>query len=218
MDTAIKSKSLRGIEEKMENLDVNSLRYHVLESAKNFKTSWIELGRSLYSVWKDKLYKEWRYGTFDIYTAREIGIRKQTAMKLLRSYYFLEKEEPAYLKKDYAGPAEAAKLPSYESIDVLRMAKSKKVLDTQDYDNLKKEIFEKGKDASQARRDLTALIRQREELEPEEAWEKRKLSTVRRFVGVLKALKQEIETQKFLPAPIIREAASLIKKIEAEIS
>ena len=83
------TKSLQNIEEKMKGLDENSLRYHILESAKSFKTSWVELGRSLYSVWKDKLYKEWGYSTMDAYTGKEIGIRKQTAMKLLKSYYFL---------------------------------------------------------------------------------------------------------------------------------
>lgn len=213
-----KTKSLKGIEEKMENLDADSLRYHVLESAKGFKTSWIELGRALYSVWKDKLYKEWGYANFDTYIVREIGIRKQTSMKLLKSYYFLEKEEPEYLKNDYLKGRNPAEVPGYESIDVLRMAKNKKTLDSKDYANLKKEIFEEGKDPVQLKRDLTALIRQRNELEPEEAWEKRKLSTVRRFLGVLKALKQEIESQKLLPAPIIKEAASLIKKLEEEIS
>lgn len=212
-----KTKSLRGIEEKMETLDVGSLRYHVLESAKNFKTSWVELGRALYSVWKDKMYKEWGYGTFDIYTAREIGIKKQTAMKLLRSYYFLEKEIPTYLKKDYIESNDAAKLPGYEAIDVLRLAKAKKTLDTHDYDGLKKKILEEGRDVSQVRRELTALIRQRQELEPQEAWEKKKFSTVRRFLGVLKALKQELETQKLLPSSVIKETAVLIKKLEAEL-
>ena len=90
-----KPKSLRNIEDKMASLEEGSLRYHVLESAKNFKSSWIELGRSLYSVYKDKLYKAWGFNTFDAYTLKEIGIKKPTAMKLLRSYYFLEKEEPS---------------------------------------------------------------------------------------------------------------------------
>ena len=213
----MKPKSLKNIEEKMQNLNQDSLRYHILESAKNFKTSWIELGRSLYSVWKDKMFKEWGYGTFEAYTGQEIGIRKQTAMKLLRSYYFLEKEEPAYLKEDYADSVEAAKVPSYESIEVLRLAKNKKALDNEDYTKLKKEIFEKGRDARQVRKDLTALIRQREELEPAEAYRKRKLATLKRFLGILKSLKQEIEISKFLPSPIIKEAADLIKKLEAEI-
>ena len=215
--TTNKSKSLQNIEEKMESLDVSSLRYHVLESAKNFKTSWVELGRSLYSVWKDKLYKDWGFGTFDAYTAKEIGIKKPTAMKLLRSYYFLEKEEPAYLKDDYTESADTAKLPSYEAVDLLRKAKDKKTLDSQDYSKLKKEIFEDGKDVQAIKRDLTSLIRQREELEPEEAYKKRRTATLRRFIGSLKALKQEAEISKLLPAQLLKEAQELIRKIEEQL-
>jgi len=156
-----KTKSLKSIEEKMVTLDSGSLRYHILESAKNFKRSWIELGRSLYSVWKDKMYKEWGYLNFDIYVSREIGIRKQTAMKLLKSYYFLEKEEPQYLKADYAEASPAANIPSYESVDILRQAKNKRV-DEDDYKNLKKEIFEKGRDAQELKKNLGVIIRQRQ--------------------------------------------------------
>ena len=213
-----KPKSLQNIEEKMVGLHSGSLRYHVLESAKNFKTSWIELGRSLYSVWKDKLYKEWGFSTFDAYTAKEIGIKKPTAMKLLRSYYFLEKEEPAYLRDDYVTSADAAKVPGYEAVDLLRKAKDKKTLDSEDYTKLKKDIFEDGKDVQQLKRDLTSLIKQREELEPEEAYKKRRLATLRRFIGSLKALKQEAEISKLLPAPLIKEAQELIKKIEEQIN
>lgn len=214
---SLKTKSLKNIEEKMQDLDENSLRYQILQSAKEFKTSWLNLGRALYSAWKDKLYKEWGYNKFEVYTSREIGIRKHTALKLLRSYYFLEKEEPQYLKSDYVESAQAAKIPGYESIDVLRLAKNKKMLDSQDYLNLKKEIFEQGKDYHEARRDLTAIIRQKEELEPEEAWQKKKMTTLKRFLSTLKSLKEEIETSKLLPLTFAKEIASLIKKIEAEI-
>lgn len=212
-----KTKSVQVLEQKMENLDKNSLRYQILENAKNFKTSWIELGRSLYAVFKDKLYKEWGYTSFDIYTAREIGIRKQTAMKLLRSYYFLEKEEPLYLKPDYIESADTVVIPSYESIDVLRRVKNKPALDDNDYAALKKEVFEKGRDALQIKKDLTALIRQREELEPDQARKKKKAIVVRRLLSTLKSLKKEIEISKLLPANLIKETAALINKLEEEI-
>ncbi|HTZ11060.1 MAG TPA: hypothetical protein VMD04_01600 [Candidatus Margulisiibacteriota bacterium] len=215
---ALKPKSLKTIEEKMAGLSQDTLRYHILESAKNFKTSWVELGRSLYSVWKDKHYKEWGYSNFDLYASKEIGIRKQTAMKLLRSYFFLEKEEPEYLKAEFMVSQDTAALPSYESIDLLRLARNKKTLDSHDYHRLKKEVFEKGKDAHEVKRDLTALIRERQELEPEEAYQKRRLSTIKRFLGTLKSLKQELEISKLLPAEIIREASSLIGKLEAEVN
>ena len=209
-----KTKSLKNIEEKMEGLDSSSLRYHILESAKNFKRSWIELGRSLYSVWKDKMYKEWGYLNFDVYVSREIGIRKQTAMKLLKSYYFLEKEEPQYLKNEYTEASQAANIPSYESVDILRQAKNKKVLHEDDYKNLKKEIFEKGRDAQELKKNLGLIIRQRQELDQQEAQEKRRLAIARRLLGQLRMLKQEAEILKMLPMPIIKELDALIKKID----
>ena len=101
---------------------------------------------------------------------------------------------------------------------MLRLAKNKKSLNGQDYANFKKAVFEKGKDAREVKKELTLLIRQREELEPEEAREKKKLSTVKRFLGILKSLKTEMETLKFVSAPVLREVTSLIGKLEAEIA
>jgi len=212
-----KSKSLKNIESRMENLDVNSLRYHILESAKNFKCSWIQLGRSLYSVWKDKMYKEWGYASFEVYAAREIGIRKQTAMKLLKSYYFLEKEEPQYLKNEYTDSAQPVNLPSYESVNILRQAKNNKSLDEHDYHDLKKEVFEKGRDAQEIKKNLGVIIRQRQELDPEEAAEKKRSSVLKRLLGQLRMLKQEVAVLKLLPAPLVKDLDNLIKNIDQEI-
>jgi hypothetical protein len=214
----IKSKALKNIEAKMENLDVNSLRYHILESAKNFKCSWIELGRSLYSVWKDKMYKEWGYASFDLYASREIGIRKQTAMKLLKSYYFLEKEEPQYLKDEYTDAVKPVNLPSYESVNVLRQAKNNKNLDAQDYHDLKKEVFEKGKDAAELKKNLGVIIRQRQELDPEEVLQKKRSSVLKRLLGQLRMLKQEVGVLKLLPVALVKDLDALIKNIDQEMS
>ncbi len=214
----LQTKSLEKIRDRMQGIDENSIRYRILNSAKNFKTSWIELGQSLYSVWKDKLYKDWGYLTFDAYTAKEIGIKKQTALKLLKSYYFLEKEEPIYLKKDYNESEEVAALPSYESVNVLRLAKNKKDIDADDYAKLKTDVLRNGKDAREVKRDLSCMIKQREELDPEEARRQKKIMTVRRFLTTLKSLKRDIELSKMVSSGIIREVSSLIAKIEAEIA
>ena len=198
-----KTKAIQKIERQMEGLDENSIRYKILQNVVNFKTSWIELGQSLYSVWKDKLYRDWGYLTFEAYAAKEIGVRKDTAMKLLKSYYFLEKEEPQYLqKKEAADPSGAASMPSYES----------------DYESLKKNVFEKGRDVRDVRKDVTALIRQREELDPQEARKIRKETAVKRVVATLKALKNDIEISKLLPAGTIKDIKDLIVKLEAEIA
>lgn len=200
----------------MGSLDQDSIRYKVLQNAKDFKTSWLELGQALYSVWKDRLYKDWGYMTFDAYTSKEIGIKKMTAMKLLKSYYFLEKEEPGYLQKRYE-PDEVNRLPNYESVNVLRLAKNKRELDAVDYAHLKKDVFEMGRDASDVKKDLTQLMKQKEELEPAEARRKKRVAMIKRLLTALKTLRTDIEASKMLPAGILNETSSLIHKIEREI-
>ncbi|MDP8265812.1 MAG: hypothetical protein P9M07_02565 [Candidatus Aceula meridiana] len=194
----------------------SSLRDLAITTAKDFKNSWIELGRVLYSIWRDKHYKEWGYQQFDTYVTKEIGIRKATSLKLLRSYYFLEKEEPAYLQQDYLKDTDPAKVPSYEAVDVLRRAKEKN-LDRQDYQKLREDIFVKGKNSQEVRKDLTTLMREREEYDPEEAWQRKKQTNIKRFIGTLKSLKREMEDTKLLPDKIAREVNSLIAKLEEQI-
>ena len=213
-----KTKSLSAIEEKMADVGEGSLRYKILSSAKNFKTSWIDLGQALYSVWKDKLYKDWGFLTFDAYTSKEIGVRKNTALKLLKTYYFLEKEEPQLLNKGYVETKDAVEVPSYESVDILRLAKKKQMLDEDDYKRFRRDVFEKGRDAREVKKDLTALIKQREELEPEEARKKKREATIKRLLTVLKSLRREIEVTKVLPSDILKQTIALISRMESEIN
>ena len=213
----IKTKSIRNIECRMDEIDSKSLRYEVLQNVKDFKTSWIGLGQALYAVWKDKLYKEWGYTQFDAYTSKEIGIRKPTAMKLLKSYYFLEKEESEHLEKNLSGDITPEKVPSYETVNALRLASKRKDIGRADYARMKENVFESGKDDRDVKAALTQLIKRREELEPEEARAKRRMAVIKRFIGLLKSVRQEIEVTKFLPVEIIKDADRLINKLKSEI-
>ena len=78
----------------------------------------------------------------------------------------MEKEEPQYLQKDYIQDQETSSVPNYEAVNVLRMVKDKKVLDPGDYENLRKDVFQRGKDAKEIKKGLTQLIKQRQELDP----------------------------------------------------
>ncbi len=213
--TSTKTSALENIEQKLENMHEETLRKHLLQCAKNFKTSWIELARALHVAWKDKAYREWGFTTFEGYTSKEIGIKKQTALKLLRSYMFLENQETWYLQnKDAAATAEE-KIPDYQAVDVLRQAKENKRLGERDYARLKKAVFDDGKDYREVKKDLTALIREREEVDPEEAKKESRIRVLRRFVSNLKSAKTEMETLKLVPQKLIEQAQDVIDKIEA---
>lgn len=208
---------IKNLEQELEETGESSMRQRVLQNAKHFKTSWIDLGQSLYAVWKDKLYKGWGYSTFDIYTAKEIGIRKQTAVKLLKSYYFLEQKEPRYTKKEYTQEMQAACVPTYESVDILRKASNQKNLDEESYQRIKKNVLEEGKDAQTVKKDLTSLMKQKEETLPEEAWQKKRTAFLRRLISTLKTVSEEIKIAKLFPVKMMKEIDTLITNLEMEI-
>lgn len=212
----LKPKSLEQIESRMEDVEEGSIRHRMLRVAKDFKTSWIELGRALYTVWKDKHYRQWGFITFEAYTAKEIGIKKQTAMKLLKSYYFLEKEEPAVLTGETPESANPATIPSYETVNLLRLAKENEAIDKVEYNRIRKDVLENGKEPAEVKKDLTMLMRQREEVDPEEARQKKRAVAIRRFLGTLRALQTELSASKMVSGTVLKDVAALIKRIESE--
>jgi hypothetical protein len=214
----IKTRGIRNIERKMEDVSEDSMRYKALESARDFKTSWIGLGQTLFTVWKDKLYKEWGYQEFETYALKEIGIQKQTALKLLKSYSFLEKEEPLYLERNLSKEAEPAVVPTYESVDVLRLAKDRKDLDTEDYARVRKYVLEEGKDAGYVKKDLACIIKERSDIDPDELAEKKRLTLLKRLLSVLRSVKTELKASKNLPQGIMKEVDALIRNVEQEVS
>ncbi|MBD3380189.1 MAG: hypothetical protein GF408_06985 [Candidatus Omnitrophica bacterium] len=211
-----KTKAIKNIEGIMETVEEGTLRRDVLEHARTFKTSWIDLGRALFTVWKEKMYKQWGYDEFQAYASKEIGIRKETAHKLLRSYSFMEQKEPAYIKKDYTEKAEAAKVPTYEAVDVLRQA-SKKDLDSEEYSSIRQYVLKDGKDARDVKKDLTRIIKQREETDPEEVRAQKRIASLKRMVSLLKSVSKELKHNDLLKESTLKQIGQVIASLEKEL-
>ncbi len=154
-----KSKSLNAIEEKLQTIDAGSYRYKVLSCARDFKNSWIDLGQFLIAVYKDKMYKDWGYLTFEAYCSKEIGIKQPTAMKLLKSYSFLEKEEPAFLNRENLEERQPARIPSYESVNALRLAKESEKLSQRQYEDLREDVFDDVKEDAEVKKKIRYVLK-----------------------------------------------------------
>ncbi len=205
------NRTLNRIEERMAGLEPGTIRYEALEAAKRFKNSWIDLGRLLWTVYREKKFKEWGYLSFDAYCAKEVGIRSATAKKLLQSYYFLEKEEPSVLRKLQEEPP--AKLPQADSVNMLRLLKNRQNVPADDYQQVRSYVLEKGGEAQEVRREIRSLL---EELQPDPqaARAARRTSSIRRAIGTLRSLKVEFEESKLLPVKLLAEIDALAKKLE----
>jgi len=214
----VKTKSMRHIEQKMESVEKGSMRYQVLEASRNFKASWIALGQILYTVYKDKFFKEWGYLTFEAYCKEEIGIHKQTAAKLLHSYYFLEKNEPQFLRSvQEGGELKPKDIPSVDAVHVLRLAANKKELTEEDYQDFKKSVFEDGKEAKDVQREVGLRLRSlREEEDPEKARADRRMQTLKRFISTIKTLQKETVYSHLVSDRTAKEIEKLLVELNRE--
>jgi hypothetical protein len=116
---------------RMAELEEETPRYQVLQSALAFKSSWVVLGEQLAKVMEGGWFRTWGYASFERFCADELFISAGTAKKLVRSFSWLGEEAPEYLP-----PADGAALrqrkhdlpdgplPDLNSISILADAKS----------------------------------------------------------------------------------------------
>ena len=202
---------------KFDNLNSQEMRALVLAGAKEFKACWLKLSQALYAVHRDKLYEYWGYDNFENYVEREVGIKKPMALKLVKTYAFVEQQEPQCLHANFFEEREPNVLPEFEAVNVLRQARNNKDLTKDDYLELRKGVMDSGKAAVVVRKELTALIKQRKIVDPDEERQKRHAATVKRFLSAIHTFKKDAETLKLIPMRIVQKAMELFKELESEI-
>jgi len=137
MEEKSPTKGSQHIEQLMRQLPPESERYQVLATAKQFKSSWVELGEWLAKVSNNKQFSEWGFTSFEDYCTKEIRIRPQTAEKLLLAFRFLKHREPCLLERKEGRP-----LPDYRSIDLLRKANEREHFSMEEYSELRQAVIE----------------------------------------------------------------------------
>ena len=212
-----KSKSLTRIEDRMESMDQSSFRYEVLNVVKEFKLNWLKLGQYLFTIKKDKLFKDWDFMTFEAYCNSEIGIKRQTAVKLLNSYHFLEREEPALLKEYRDDEKPVASLPNYETVNALRLAKENKSIDKGDYATLRRQALEEGREPKDVCSQMRSMVLAAREDDPVEAREKRRSGTITRCLTMLNRFRGEMEAGKLVPYKLLKDFDKLIIELQQEL-
>lgn len=137
METSVKTRAEELIEELMRQLDPDSPRYRVLASARQFKSSWVDLGEKLLKVKRESLFQEWGYADFIDYCRKEVRIKQPTAQKLTMAYRYLEKQEPELLKQEQNPRG----LPDYRAVDLLRQAEEEQQLSQDEIAQLRQAVL-----------------------------------------------------------------------------
>jgi hypothetical protein len=202
---------------RMDNPTSKELRVRAAAGAKDFKASWLSFAQVLSSIRQDKLYEYWGYEKFEQYAERELGIKKPMVLKLVKTYQFVEQQEPAFLKQEFMGSREPAVVPELDAINVLRLARNRKELTRQDFQDLRKQVFDNGRNAGALRKDLTSMIRERQQLDPDEEREQRNIATLRRFLNAIRSFKKDAESLKLVKSDVIKKADELFRELESHL-
>jgi hypothetical protein len=207
METTPHSSGERHIEKIMEELDPTSERYQVLDTAKRFKSSWVELGDKLLRVSSGTMYREWGYQSFEEYCVQEIRIRKQTAEKLTLAYRFMEKHEPALLERR----EDPRPLPDFRTVDLLRQAREEKGFSDEEYATLRKSAVEEERSHPTVLKRFKEVTSSRGDVLPDPATPlKTTLAAARRLETLLSDVAN-------LPGEYGNQLAGLIGYLEGEL-
>jgi hypothetical protein len=196
----------------------DELRIKTVEIAKHHKSSWIQLGQHLFSIYKNKLYKEWGYQAFETYCQKELSIKEATASKLIKSYSFLEKEEPRIVKPDYTEEETPKKIPDYESVNALRLAKQNKNIPTNEFAELRNDVLNEGKEIKEVRAQVKKILETHAPKDTLEDKDKKRGSVLRRLIGFLKSAKTQLEKEDLVPDHVLKQIETLAGKLEDQLN
>ncbi|HUK66116.1 MAG TPA: hypothetical protein VLV17_04760 [Anaeromyxobacteraceae bacterium] len=193
------------IEAQLEQFPEGSVRRRVLECARRFKASWVDLGRLLCEVRDEALWKGWGYPGFETYCAKELFLRRQTVEKLTRSYGFLSRHEPALVREQ---PPTSA--PSFEVIEVLSRAEASGRLPDEGWREIKDEILEKAPTPAAVNRQLSERYGPRPP-PPRAPAEER----LRKLAALAARLASACASEEGVPRAVAERAQALVEDIEA---
>jgi hypothetical protein len=145
LDTGVGTKTDREMEDTMLAVADDAERVEVLDKARHFKRSWIELGEALCRVYQREAWVHWGFAGFEEYCRKELHLKKATVAKLLGSYRFLQAQAPRLLERVSAEPA--TPVPSLQAVDFVARAAERGAADQDTLEEIQRAAFEEGADA-----------------------------------------------------------------------
>lgn len=183
------SKTEQHIENLLKQVKPGSTRHTILHSAKQFKSSWVELGQLLSEVRNAQLYQEWGYADFADYCAREIRIRRLTADKLTHAYHYIREHNPTTL----SDPENPVPLPDYRSLNLLEQINTEALMEDDELKSLQNKVFSGTITHPKLAKTVRDLQREQAPNELNQYTDiKQALSAARRFQSSLESLPEEL--------------------------
>lgn len=201
--------SMQKIDSHLANLPPDSLRYQVLAATKQFRGSWVELGRLLNDMVYGGDYHEAGYDDFETYCARELGLKKPTVQKLLASYNYMKKYEHKRLEDAEEGGASDA--PDYETVALLDRVRRKDDQPMERIDELHQRAFANGGENEAVKAELRGMLRP----SPPASASDPDIAEKAKVLGAARKLRKEMAKTDFVPDGLRERLEQPLTELEA---
>ena len=201
------------IDQQLEELDPQSLRYQVLVSLRKFRSSWVELGKLLTDVAYGGDYKDWGYDDFEVYCASELGLKKPTVKKLMVSYNYMKSYEPDRLRSENVSE-KGYDVPDYQTVELLKKARENDNINEEEKEELHRMAFENNTDEGILRKEIRERMRP---ADPEDI-DRANFNRRREIEGILRTartLRQKLAEAHSIPEGIKAKIEEALLELEA---
>lgn len=202
------------IEQQMEGLSPESVRYQVLVSLRKFRSSWVELGRLLTDIAYGGDYKEWGYEDFEIYCARELGLKKPTVKKLMVSYNYMKSYAPERLEKHEEEQDTGYDVPDYQTVELLKKTREREDINDDEKEELHRMAFEGAGDEGVLRKEIRQRLQpvSREDIDEANSNRRREVDCLLRLA---RSLRQKLASARSVPEGLKDRIDQALLELEA---
>lgn len=158
---AMQVPAINHIDRQLSLLDPESTQAEILLATRDFRSSWLNLGRLLKQVAYGGDYKEWGYESFELYCARALGLKKPTVKKLMVSYSYMQSRHQALLDRSETAATEAERptVPDYQTIELLHRAHENNIVDEEALREVEARVFAGDVDEGFARQEIRGMLK-----------------------------------------------------------
>lgn len=216
MDQAPSTALMERMQVTLDNLEEGTLRHDTLHTALQFKANWLTLGEKLHEVFKSEEYKQWGYKNFEQYCSQEIGIRKNTAEKLTKSYYFLQVHRPELIS-EYKENKINKEIPDVNTVKFLADVETDERIPEEKYSELQQAAFDEGCSNRQLKKRYNDFVSELNLDDDEDAASKNSEKNIATLIQSLERIDRKAEDIETLPVEIKTDIRKLLVRIKALI-
>lgn len=200
------------IDKRLEELDPESVRHRVLMALRKFRSSWVELGRLLTDIAYGGDYKEWGYEDFEVYCARELGLKKPTVKKLMVSYNYMKSYASERLEEPEEG--QGYDVPDYQTVDLLKKTRDREDIPEDEKEELHRLAFEGSSDEGFLRKEIRERLRPASEEDIDEANSRRR-GEIEGLLRLARNLRQKLAAARSVPEGVKTRIEEALLELEA---